>query len=452
MNSDEQKLFSDYAAGIISDEDFRRFHELLENNQTLRSEFLEYMNTCAFLEDTASYSESLYPESALDPLLHREAPASVKRLSFPTWALAAAAAAVFAFFVWNTLDFTAGSRVTTQVIASQGATLHDSAQLLSPGESIELKTLNLQTGWVRLKLPRGVIFDVYGPAKGHFENDTRFHLASGRINVDVGPNGKGFTVVTATAEVVDLGTQFGIEVNEGFDARVAVFSGEVEVHSLDRKSSPRLLVEGEGVQVGSSGLSSRLMSIDIPDRSDSAVPSLNRSLEFAIHDNQTTADNLRYYGIINGGMREGARVYTTLSSVRWSSPAGQPFPAELTGASLIQTFNNDRNQEELEINLRVKSASTVFVMFDRRYQPPSWLQERFVKTNHTLISGPWKPVAIVHDLLPDSLGNYYVHYHVWQADLDDNEVITLGESVNSESREDLRAMYGIAVKPNTARP
>jgi hypothetical protein len=452
MSSDHQRLFSDYAAETISAEDFRLLNELLLNNKELRAEFLQYMNTCAFLEGAASYSESLFPDTEIEALLKQDETDSAKILRFPKWAIAVAACAMFALFLWPSRDLDSANSVSTRVIASHEAQMQNSEQVFTEGDEIKFADFELESGWVRLELPRGVIFDVYGPAKGRFENDTRFHLDSGRINVDVGPNGKGFTVVTANAEVVDLGTQFGIEVDEGFDARVAVFSGEVEVHSIDRQTSPRLLVEGEGVNVASTGESTRLMSIDIPNLTDFAPPSFVRSLRFDIRDNQTSESNLRYYGIINGGMREGAKVYTTHSSVRWNSPDGQPFPTALVGADLIQTFNNDRNDEELEIDLRVETAATVFVMFDQRYEPPTWLKEQFTETDDILISGPWKPVAIVHDILPDSSGKFHVHHRVWRAELSPNQTVKLGAAVNSQAREFKRAMYGIAVKAGNFSP
>ena len=45
MTRDEEKLFCDYAAEQISEEDFRRLHTLLEQDPQLRIAFLEYMNT-----------------------------------------------------------------------------------------------------------------------------------------------------------------------------------------------------------------------------------------------------------------------------------------------------------------------------------------------------------------------------------------------------------------------
>ena len=450
MTRDEDKLFCDYAAEQISEEDFRRLHTLLEQDPQLRIAFLEYMNTCAFLEDSASYSEELFnhpTELAPDSIPAKPAPA--KSLKFPTWVIAAAAAVALAFVTWTLRPTAPPNSITTRVVASLNVSAEQSGQTFTVGDELQLNTIALNSGLVRLELPRGIVFDIFGPAKGHFENETRFHLEYGRVNVDVGPHGKGFTIVTANAEIVDLGTQFGVDVDQNADAKVAVFSGEVEVHSVGGPSNPRLLTVGEGVQVDSGGKSSRLMSITMPDEAEPDTPQFNQSSQFEIRDNLTTPDNLRYYGIINGGMREGAKVYTTHASVRWRGSTNESFPVDLVGADLIQTFNNDRNNEQLSIDISVHADSTLFVIFDDRYAPPAWLQDNFIDTGKNVISGPWKPVAIVHDILPDSQGDFYVTYRIWQTQLTAHQTIVLGESIDPEFRDNLRAMYGIALKPSS---
>ncbi len=449
MTRDEEQLFCDYAAEQISEADFRRLHTLLERDPQLRIAFLEYMNTCAFLEDAASYSEELLHHSTeSEPDSNSRDPSLAKLLKFPTWAIAAAAAVVLAVGTWTLGPSAQPDSITTRVIASHNVSAAPGSQVFTVGEELQLHAIALESGLVRLEIPRGVMFDIFGPAKGYFENETRFHLESGRVNVDVGPRGKGFTIVTANAEIVDLGTRFGVDVDQNADAKVAVFSGEVEVHSGGGPSDLRLLTEGEGVHVDSGGKSSRLMSIIMPDEADTGQPQLNQSSRFEIRDNLTSQDNLRYYGIINGGMRAGAKVYTTHPSVRWRGSSQEPFPDEIVGADLIQTFNNDRNNERLSIDISVHTDSTLFVIFDDRYAPPAWLQDNFIDTGKTVLSGPWKPVAIVHDILPDSQGNFYVTYRIWKTQLDAHQTIALGESIDPEFRDNLRAMYGIALKPS----
>lgn len=56
---------------------------------------------------------------------------------------------------------------------------------------------------------------------------------------------KGFTLVTPTERVVDLGTAFGIEVADNGTTSVAVFEGEVELHGTNK---PQRLFAGQSTQ------------------------------------------------------------------------------------------------------------------------------------------------------------------------------------------------------------
>ena len=53
----------------------------------------------------------------------------------------------------------------------------------------------------------------------------------------------------------------------------------------------------------------------------------------------------------------------------------------------------------------------------------------------------------MHDIIPDSQGEFYIHYRVWKKSVSSSNKLTLGESLNAYSRANQRAMYGIAIKP-----
>ena len=58
------------------------------------------------------------------------------------------------------------------------------------------------------------------------------YLAQGRLTARCNtPESKGFTVETPFARVVDLGTEFGVEVEQGGKLQMAVFTGEVDLIS-----------------------------------------------------------------------------------------------------------------------------------------------------------------------------------------------------------------------------
>ena len=445
MNANPLNLFAKYADGTISPEEAKELESLLASDKSLRRDFLEYMNVCVVLEDNAAYpddSDIRKPET-----LPSSADSRAKFLSAAAFSIAAAVCLVMGVFFLQPLIRPNVGTVTAQVLRNDDAVANGSPVSFAIGDRVTLEQLDLQKGWLRLELPKGVVFDIYGPAKGRFETAERFRLESGRLNVDVGPKGKGFTVVTDNADIVDLGTKFGVELGNDDLAKVAVFSGEVEVHPKER-GGQRLLAEGEGFQVGATGILSRLISITITDEQAPQLNPSTRRKSFEIRDNLTNGESLRYYGIVSNGMREGAHVYTTQKRVRWNCDADTPFPEDLIGADLIQTFHSDRNENDLEITLDISDSSTVYVLFDERYETPRWLSEEFVPTGEVVRSGPWRPVGLVHDIIPDPQGYFYIRYKVWKKSVAASGTLTLGESAYRESKSTQRAMYGIAVKPS----
>jgi len=119
---------------------------------------------------------------------------------------------------------------------------------LAKGDRLAAQTLRLRRGIVRLLFDDGAEVTLRGPAQYELValGDTK--LTSGLLAATVPPGAEGFRVETPTAEVVDLGTAFGIELDDHGVANVLVFDGEVEVSPAGDGSKKRLR-EGEAVRV-----------------------------------------------------------------------------------------------------------------------------------------------------------------------------------------------------------
>src|SRR5690554_6014999 len=63
-------------------------------------------------------------------------------------------------------------------------------------------------GTVELLFHSGVDVKVFGPAKFTVQSGMSILCSRGRVNTLVGESGKGFTIDTPNARIVDLGTQF----------------------------------------------------------------------------------------------------------------------------------------------------------------------------------------------------------------------------------------------------
>ena len=73
---------------------------------------------------------------------------------------------------------------------------------------------DLASGTAYVRLAAGVQLMIECPARWEFTSQQRIFFHSGRLMAQVPRAAVGFTVATPTAEVVDLGTEFGVVVDE----------------------------------------------------------------------------------------------------------------------------------------------------------------------------------------------------------------------------------------------
>ena len=90
----------------------------------------------------------------------------------------------------------------------------------------------LTEGVVELNFDGGARVRVEGPAEFEAKSAGRIELARGRLSAHVPRRARGFTVSTPTAEIIDLGTEFGVEVESSGLTNVEVHRGTVEVSGV----------------------------------------------------------------------------------------------------------------------------------------------------------------------------------------------------------------------------
>ncbi|MCF7974169.1 MAG: NPCBM/NEW2 domain-containing protein [Phycisphaerae bacterium] len=116
----------------------------------------------------------------------------------------------------------------------------------------------LKHGLAHIRFDRGVDAVLEGPCSFEILSDTALRLSQGRVFVRVDESGKGFQVKTAHADLVDLGTEFGVLANHR-DTQLFVIKGEVEVHTEKPAQTTTLPVvrQKEAVQISDKGRSVR---------------------------------------------------------------------------------------------------------------------------------------------------------------------------------------------------
>lgn len=94
----------------------------------------------------------------------------------------------------------------------------------------------LNRGMIKLLYDDGVEVVIEAPAEYELLTSMEIALRRGRLYASVSNAGKGFTVRTQNARIIDLGTEFGVEADDAGDTFVHVFKGKTAlIAGLERK-------------------------------------------------------------------------------------------------------------------------------------------------------------------------------------------------------------------------
>ena len=118
----------------------------------------------------------------------------------------------------------------------------------SVGLAAGLTESKISTGLLELTFASGTRAVIEGPAAFRVLGDNSMTLTRGKLVADVPKGAEGFTVAYADGRIVDLGTEFGVEVAEnGRSANFGVFRGEIEYHRPDDAAPPVKLLENHAI-------------------------------------------------------------------------------------------------------------------------------------------------------------------------------------------------------------
>lgn len=144
-----------------------------------------------------------------------------------------AAAAIAALIIIGTfiVQPSPGELVAT-LVASPGGALRYQGDLLSANATIRTGNYELEKGISSILFENGVNVVIEAPAAFDIDSAMRITLNRGRVAANVPPEGIGFEIATPSAQIIDHGTEFAVEVNDDQSSEVHVFKGEVEVQPL----------------------------------------------------------------------------------------------------------------------------------------------------------------------------------------------------------------------------
>ncbi len=114
--------------------------------------------------------------------------------------------------------------------------------------------ISIDQGVVEVHFPKNDVRAVIdGPADFRWLADDRFELLGGHAWFHVPAAAAGFRVISPSLEVIDLGTEFGMDLREDVPPAVHVFSGRVEARARHARRDTRVLSAGQAATLRPGG-------------------------------------------------------------------------------------------------------------------------------------------------------------------------------------------------------
>jgi hypothetical protein len=223
MNLDELRdLVDARLEGTISPEGRARLEALLRDDPAAQEWLLSYSDLHACLQWE-----------------RRDVAATRRPAPLRRWFAAAAAAAI----VIAALIAVGRSRETARLVRTVDAEWErpPASSSLLPGSYV------LRRGLAEITFDPGVALLVEGPAEFELRNSRRVVVRRGKTLCRVSPQGIGFVLETPKAEVLDLGTEFGVAVSD--DGRTDLQVNEGEVLATLKGGTQQRLLGGQAVRL-----------------------------------------------------------------------------------------------------------------------------------------------------------------------------------------------------------
>jgi hypothetical protein len=247
----------------ISPEQVRRLEELVLNRPDAEAYYVQYMNLYADLS-RAKHTKFVPKPS---PAVKVAPPWRRRRLLLwgsigVTGLIAAGLLLTFGLpptpvVVAPNTDTEPVDDTVAVLLQAHGAAWEKSDLPTRVGSPLRPGVLRLKSGVAHLEFYSGATVILQGPAELRLISRSKAYCVRGKLRATVPAQAHGFTIGSPSLELVDLGTEFGVDVGAQDNTEVHVFEGKVQLHKAgdDRKGLvPKELTTGEGVRVEGANL------------------------------------------------------------------------------------------------------------------------------------------------------------------------------------------------------
>jgi predicted ester cyclase len=247
---ERNELIDALIEGAISEADFVRLEAEFSIDPAARQAYYERLTLSSLLATEAK---------APSQPLQRSAPQPYRRWMPAFFAMAAAIAVLLATtsLLWQSLDEVETADVLMEpkasgyaVLAGQADAVWTRGTTLADGALMPAGPLTLASGVAQMELFSGVTVIVEGAAEFEILSPMEMSVKRGKVRARVPEPAHGFRIHTAQGEIVDLGTEFALNISDN-ESEVHVLDGEVEWHPYSE--AMHRIEKGEALRWGADG-------------------------------------------------------------------------------------------------------------------------------------------------------------------------------------------------------
>lgn len=463
MNQDElSQLIDSVIDGDCSESDFIRLEAELHVDRAARNTFYHRLKLHTCLQEES--------QSRLVSIRQPRIPSSRRtRRSVVAVAAVVALLLLAGLSGWITGRKAPGQPVAhLEPVASGFGVITDQAQArwdtgtLKRGDLVPSGPVRLTSGIAQVELFSGVSLVIEGPAEFELHSDMEMTMKTGKLRANVPRPARGFRIQTETGDVVDLGTEFAIDIGEDH-SDFHVLEGEIEWHPIS--SNMERLTDGDSIRWTRGGQVEPLTGgfETFPDPAQLNRVRLERRARWLSHAESFSQRPglLAYYPMsrpggwkrqlrdASPGGRHGAIVRTKRTADRWDvpdqaiefSPTGSRVRVDIPGEhealtlfcwvridSLDKWYNSlflTDGHELHEPHWQIMDDGRMFFSVKAReekgkvdkhiaYSPPIWSPS---------LSGQWLQLATVYDGKAGTTTHYLNGEHISQDHLPDHFIV-----------------------------
>lgn len=248
MSPEERnRLIDSLLEADISDADFLRLEAELHVDPVARRAYYDRQKLHLLL--AAEAQGGLNRQSR--PTVRMMSSSSALSSNFRAFAAALVALVSLSALVWQYIQAPDVARAEEAraagyaVLAGQSDPVWASAVPIAEGDLIPEGALHLQSGVARLELFSGVSVVLEGDAEFEILSDMEMKVSRGKVRARVPEAATGFRIHMPDGDVVDLGTEFALDVGET-KSEVHVIDGEIEWHPSN--ATMQLMTQGQAVR------------------------------------------------------------------------------------------------------------------------------------------------------------------------------------------------------------